>query len=240
MFKIVICDDDFVICNELESMIENILSPLDIEYEVEVFYNGISLYNFLKDNYYDLIFMDIELEDISGIDTCKWLRKDNNPANIVFISGNEKYAVELFKVQPLDFLIKPITPSTLFPVLKIAYEKILNNKKNTFTYKIKNETFKILVKDIIYFESMNRQVIIHKTDNTSVTIYSTLNTIAEKLNKYTFLHIHKSYLVNYDHIYKISHHEITLANGIVLPISQNKRKIIRELIMKLELENIDE
>lgn len=240
MFKIVICDDDYIFCNELEEMINDILSPLSIKHEIEIFYNGISLYNFLKNNYYDLIFMDIELEDVNGIDTCKWLRKDHNPTNIVFISANEKYALDLFKVQPLDFLVKPITPTILFPVLKTAYEETINNKKNIFTYKIKNETFKIPAAEILYFESMNRQVVIHKTDNTNITIYGILSNIEEKINKYNFLHIHKSYLVNYKHICKIESHQITLFNGTVLPISQNKRKSIRELVLRLELENFNE
>ena len=113
----------------------------------------------------------------------------------------------------------------------------LNLNAEAFTYKIGHDTFKIAIKDILYFESNKRKVIIHYNDKED-EFYGSLENIQQQLNKYNFLLIHKSYLINPVHVRKCTYEFVEMPNRIILPIAQSKRKEIRE--QQLELVNHEE
>ena len=143
--------------------------------------------------------------------------------------------MQLFKIRPLDFIIKPLTYEKIAVPLKYAL-KIVNSNKKLFLYKKGQTSFKVPIKDIIYFESKNRKVNII-TINEVDTFYGSLEEIAEKLPY--FINIHKSYLVNYNYVFKIEYHQLTLLNSVILPISQNNRKKVRDRLLELERETFN-
>ena len=108
----------------------------------------------------------------------------------------------------------------------------LNLKAEAFTYKIGHTPFKVPIKEIIYFESNRREVTIYyhnKADN----FYGTLENIYLQLCRFNFLFIHKSFLINPIHVRKCTYETIEMSNHVVLPISQSKRKEIRERQLEL-------
>ena len=96
---------------------------------------------------------------------------------------------------------------------------------------------RIDVKDILYFESNNREVRIVKTDDDEI-FYGKLNDVFKQVAKYYFMFIHKSYIVNYIFVTKFKYEEVTMSNSEVLPISQSRRKSIRELQIRFEKEGV--
>ncbi|MFW5669090.1 MAG: LytR/AlgR family response regulator transcription factor [Acetivibrio ethanolgignens] len=106
MVKIAICDDDAYICSEIEKVIFDFGKTSTVEMEIEVFYSGEELIHFMEKEYsFDLVFLDIELGETTGIEVNEF---DNYISKIVFITSKDGYEQKLFDVQPLNFIKKPL------------------------------------------------------------------------------------------------------------------------------------
>lgn len=239
MFKIGICDDEPVICSKNEEFILNYSTFISKKVDVEVFYSGEELYKYLKcGNFIDVIFLDIELKNLSGIALGKIIRNElkNEIMQIVYISSKENYAMELFEVRPFNFLIKPIHENKVITTLNKVFE--LHDKLDVyFKYKKGHNFFRKEIKDIIYFESDNRQVKMVTTAG-EIIFYGTLPEIHSQLEPHKFFFIHKSYIVNYYHIAEFYYDKLIMTNSQVLPISQSKRTEVRKLQLKYEGDEI--
>lgn len=235
MFKIAICDDEQVVCMQLRSILKEIESGLAENFIVEVFSSGKELYQYIVEGgYYDIIFLDIEMGEMDGIDFGQRLREEltNEATQIIYISGKETYAMELFKVRPFDFIIKPLAYEDVYMAMKRVI-KFLSRNDKFFEYKIGHTTYRIPVKDIIYFESQGRKINI-VTQNGIMTFYGKLDAVEKQLTNLNFIRIHKSYLVKYEYITKFEYTQVTMYNNVILPISQSNRKRVRQLQIKLK------
>lgn len=232
MLRIAICDDEKIICTGLEDVLYEIGKDINQEIETEVYYSGENLCDYLcEGNRFDLIFLDIELSNINGVEVGKIIREKlkDELTQIVYISGNESYAMELFEIRPLNFLIKPFSKEKLEEVLLKAI-KLLHKENNFFEYKNNNITFSILLKDILYFESHGRKVNIFLSNETK-SFYGKLSTVEEQIHNQDFIMIHKSYLINLNHCIEYTYEYVKMSNEEVLTISQNNRKSVREKLM---------
>ena len=237
MFRIAICDDDTVICSQIERIILDYGRKISHNIDVDVYFSGEELYRFLEDGiYYDMIFLDIELKKLNGIDVGKKIRNDlkNEAVLIVYISGKDSYAMDLFEVRPMNFLVKPISTDIILTVLEKGM-KLSDKLCQTFQYKQGHSISKITVKNILYFESLDRKVRMITLEGEEI-FYGSLMDIFSQLERYGFFFCHKSYLVNYHHVTKFEYEKLMMKNGMYLPISQPKRKSVRAMQMKLELE----
>lgn len=235
VFKIAICDDEQVVCMQLRSILKEIESGLAENFIVEVFSSGKELYQYIVEGgYYDIIFLDIEMGEMDGIDFGQRLREEltNEATQIIYISGKETYAMELFKVRPFDFIIKPLAYEDVYMAMKRVI-KFLSRNDKFFEYKIGHTTYRIPVKDIIYFESQGRKINI-VTQNGIMTFYGKLDAVEKQLTNLNFIRIHKSYLVKYEYITKFEYTQVTMYNNVILPISQSNRKRVRQLQIKLK------
>lgn len=230
MLNIAICDDEMEICSGLETMITNYMNTSGIKMNIDVFYSGDTLSSHLKDiGTYDLIFLDIEIGESSGIEIGKSLRDDKKDelTKIVYISWKSGYAMDLFQIRPLNFLVKPVEQAQVISCIDKCLE-LLGEQSEYFLYKKDNKVKKIATRDILYFESANRVIKIHKQDVVE-EFYGKLDEIATELNELYFWRIHKSYLINSHHATIVELKKITMRNNKVLPISQPNRTIIRTL-----------
>jgi DNA-binding LytR/AlgR family response regulator len=228
-----ICDDEKNISGELESFLIEILSKLNVKYEIDVYFSGTEICKKLEEGvHYDLIFLDIEFakDEINGVEVGQFVRDEykNHAASIVFISWERKYSMQLFDIQPLNFLIKPLAYDKVEQVVR-RYLYIAGLWSSHFTYKIGHDTFKVQVKDIIYVESLDRKLILYLTDGRREEFYGSLKkTFKEQLQKFDFLFIHASYAVNYDYVAHYNYEEMKLdIADIILSVSQGRRKEIR-------------
>ena len=128
MFCIGICDDDEGLCGELEKMLYDYGKENKLQMNIDIWYQGESLCRFLRENkkILDVLFLDIELLTTNGIEVGRFIREEqeNMETAIVYISANSSYAMDLFRVQPTDFLIKPLDK------IKVVLKYIENNYMN--------------------------------------------------------------------------------------------------------------
>ena len=211
MINIAICDDDLVFASKIEAMLLQISKKQMIKMNIEVFSDGSELWDDIAfgKNKYELLYLDIEMVRINGIEVARKIRENDADAILIYISAYDNYFIELFEVEPFRFIKKPVDDYIFEVYFNKAYERILN--------------------DETYFESSGRLINIIHMDGKD-KFYGKLNYVEKQLgdSKIPFLRIHQSYLVNYRFICKISFSHVTLRDGTVLQISEDRQKKIRE------------
>lgn len=226
MLRVAICDDESVIAHQIENNVYKTCIREGIKVDTEVYYSGNDLEEaILTGQNFDLIYLDIQMENGDGISTAKNIRKMDENVLLIFVSSYDRYLMELFQLDVFCFIKKPIDSDSFSQKFLEANEKICN-KSAFFVFKYKNREYKILCKDIVYFESKGRQVNIF-VKNGDVHIFNEkLSEVEKRLEhgKISFLRIHQSYLVNYLLIKSRSKADIILVNGTRLPISEEKQK----------------
>lgn len=233
MMKIAICDDDNYVCTEIEQIILNYSMNSNTKIDIEVFYDGKDLISYIEnEHFFDLIFLDIELGTTTGIEVGNSIRNefDDYISKIVFISCKTGYERQLFDVQPLNFLDKPIDKIKLIKCIDLAL-KLLDKEKKIFKYQVGHDFKQIAFQDILYFENKLRKVKII-TINGIDEFYGTLENIKPQLPN-VFVTVHVSYIVNYNFIEKISGEIVLMKNGVIIPISKRNLKEIHHLQIKL-------
>lgn len=237
MLRIAICDDDKVIGSEIESLLLEYQQMIHTEFEIEVFESGLEFYDFLKKgNLVDLIFLDIEMEDMDGIEIGEKIRVEMNDhrTNIIYVSGKEGYDRKLFDFQPLHFLSKPIEKKKIFADLELAM-KLFKKNNQVFSFKTGHDVNRIPMNDILYFESKGRKVRIVTVDQ-EIYFYGTIDGVLQELPKNHFIQIHRAYIVNYHHVKVFSSDKVIMENNKCLSIGQKRRQAVREIQVKISRE----
>lgn len=236
MLRIAICDEDLVSCSIIENIILNYSKRINEKMEIEVFYSGGELLKFiLKEYCFDLIFIEMNLKHINGITVGKILRDllDYQTVQMVYMSKTDKYLMELFNIRPMHFITKPINTYKIIEDVRLAM-KLTDKLGALFSYKKGYDIHKVPLKNILYFESEDREVRMVTTTGEEL-FYGKLENIYNEVAKYQFVQIHKSYIINYSQVRKFNYNEVIMSNSDCLPISQSRRKIIRELYMEHEI-----
>lgn len=237
MFRIAICDDEKAVASQIENILLKYSKRTYLEVDITMFYSGEELYRYIESGHeFDLIYLDIEMKIMSGLEVGKKIRNimKDHKTEIVYISGKDGYDRKLFDVQPLHFIPKPISPKMVIKDLKLAMLRG-DKLRGIFTYRKTIETYKVQIKDIMYFESLNREIKI-VTINNEDTFYGIIQEIFETVAKYQFIRIHRSYVVNYRHVAIFKYDKVIMRNGIQLTISQPRRKEVREIQLCIEQE----
>ena len=233
MVRIAICDDDIRFTAELEEMVCQEAANACISVETEAYSDGSTLVADIKKGYrYDLIFLDIEMERVDGINAARQIRRIDRSALLIYVSGYDQYLKELFEVEPFRFLSKPVDGAKLRKYFHDACARI-GEAETYYQFSFNKEIRKVPVKDIVYFESRNRVVHIYMADGSDERFYGRLNTVEKELSKscQEFLRIHQSFLVNYSYIEKMNFSVVNVLFGngkrINLKISEDREKAVR-------------
>lgn len=236
MYKIAVCDDNEKLCFEIEAYILNYGKELREIFYVDVFFTGEELFlNMVKGEYYDLIFLDIELPLISGIEVGKKIREEmhNNYTQIIYISSYKKYMEELFRIRPMDFLPKPLSAAMIQETLNTGIQ-LCGQKDQMFTYQIGWDYYKKPISDILYFQGVRKTINI-VTINECTSFHGTLKSIFDNLRDYCFVYTDRSHIVNYKYIVRFTRNKLTLINGIQLPVSRSRYHELIEYQQNLEM-----
>jgi len=238
VFSVFICDDDKPVVSQLEQIVISYAEKKSVKIETEVFWSCESLVKQLQTGMQpDLIFLDIEFPKMNGVELGKYIREtmQNETTAIVYISSLQAYAMQLFQIRPLDFLVKPITPQRAADTLEKAIT-LAGRQSRLFMYHKGHENRRVRVADILYFESRGKEIRI-VTQNGEDMFYGSISTVCGPLEKSRFFCPHKSYFVNYYQVSIFTYDALTMSNGDKVPVSQPRRKIVRELQNVYEAED---
>ena len=182
--------------------------------------------------FFDVIFLDMEMEGKTGIEVGKWLReiRKNEKTEIIYMAEDERHVVELFQNRPFDFLLKPLTEKKIFQVLdKLFRVRIIGERK--FRYTIYGVSYEEQIKNILYFQSDLRTIEMVAMEKTEKFV-GKLSQLEEQVVLQSFIRTHQSYLVNPEYIVKIEKKSIQLMNGEFVPISKKYSSEIKTKLQK--------
>lgn len=230
MFTIAICDDE----NDSCIIIENMLKQHEnfSKFEILIYNEGEKLYKDILNSkiYVDLIILDICLKMTDGVDIGKILRLSDSDINIIYISSKSEYAMQLFDIQPINFLIKPVNKDKLLKNVDVAIN-LLKTKNNFLEFKSNQQYVKIPYKNILYLESYSKKVHIYCINN-EYQYTGKLVELFEKLPKDIFIRIHNSFIVNWLHVSTVNFDKLIIDNGKQLMISRGYKNIVKDFYME--------
>lgn len=227
MINIAVCCNDPIRCSDIENKLSMYSKEVKINLNIEVWYNGEELCRYLSNgNIIDILFLDIESNSVEGIEIGIFIRHElgNYNIQIIYISSELMYTQKIFKTQPTDFIIRPITDEKIKDAMIVA-QKILKKRNKYFKFNSNNESHNVLYDDILYFSSDARKINIITIDGYK-SFYGKLKDISELLAK-EFVIIHKSYIINKKYIVYYTYESVRMSNGDILPISKSYRKMVR-------------
>lgn len=199
-----------------EKVIREQIRKLAVKYEpncnIKTFETGEEL--LAEGKKYDLVFLDIQMEGINGIDTARVLREKQEDIVLIFITGVKEYVFEAFDVSAFHYLLKPVKEkkfAEVFQRAKKEVEKTTKQKQEYLFIKTKNRSFTINRDNILYIENRGKKVEIH-IGNKVIETYVAMKELEKQLCG-NFYRCHRGYLVNMAHIAEYENDSISLSNG---------------------------
>ena len=193
----------------------------DFLYTLETFDTGERLL-FHPRRDFDLLFMDIQLPDMLGIDVAREIRKKDEKVMIVFITNLSQYAIDGYTVEAYDYILKPLLYAPFEVKLKRILKVFSHKQERILTLKTKQEIYRVDIGDIYYVESEGHHLTFH-TRGRDIEVWGTLRDYEEELKDAFFYRCNACYLVNLRHVDLVRGNTV-LVHGTELAISQAKRK----------------
>ncbi len=236
--KSVIIDDEKKARESLLRMLQLICPDVEVLASAENVQEGVELIEMVKP---ELVFLDINMPDGTGFD----LLNKIGPVNfkIIFITAHDEFAINAFKVNALDYLLKPVDPEELAKAVLKVRESLENNKEEKFKDQAKkvflnsNETVEMVtVGDITYCEADRMYCVVHVLPNRKIMMTKTLKDLEEKLLPYGFFRAHKSYLVNIERVERFDKRNnlLKMVDGSKIPLSHRRKDELFELLKRIE------
>ena len=219
--RLAICDDEVAFREQLrEAMDSCAFIPRDAL--IKEFSDGNSLIGNHFECPFDIIFLDIEMDGKSGLETGQEIRKNDSDVIIIFITSHKQYVFQSFKIEAFDFIVKPVSAESVNDVLSRALTKY--REKHHIIYITWQGNFCSLdVSDIISIEGYRRRVIFREKDNVS-ECNGKLSDFEHRLAPYGFIRCHRDIIVNMNYIRSIENSHITTVFGDTVMMSTRKKQ----------------
>ncbi len=223
MYRLAICDDNQTDAAYLRALLERWAVSADIAMKIESFPSAEAfLFRYEEDKSFDLLLLDIEMGQMSGVELARRIRQHNRLVQIIFITGYMEYIAEGYDVEALHYLLKPVTEEKLRAVLDRAAQR-LESREKALCLSVSGATMRIPLREIRYLEVQRNYVTVHGQE--AWTVKKTLNELEEELDE-SFCRIGRSFVVNLHYVRKITRTQVILKDGGELPLS---RKFYEEM-----------
>ena len=169
----------------------------------------------------DIIFLDIRMGEMTGMELAQYIRKKNHNIDIIFITGEEQYILQGYQVQAFNFLLKPVKKEDMFESLDTWVIRNKNKDGNHLVIKKGKKILKLNYEEIYYLISFDHYIDVHTKEGV-VTFKQKIGEVEQQLPQKQFCRCHRSYIVNLKYVNQIFRNEIILENDIKIPISKSR------------------
>lgn len=235
--NIAIVDDMTTECELLRNLLNQYENQQCQTIEIKEFHSGIDLlYNYISGSF-DVVFMDIFLNNENGVDCALKLRELDKNINIIFLTTSSEFGVKSYDVRATDYIVKPASLETLSRAL--SYCKITESHNEAFiTVTTKNQNLKVGLDRIIYADFQNRYTCLHLID-CIIPISGSFSEISEKLTAYSqFMLCFKGIVVNFMHIQENYNDYLVLKNGERIPVSRRLQRQVKQKRLSLSANSL--
>lgn len=226
--KIAICDDSIEDLIKIEKLLQQYeKASQNLNFQIEKFSNPSRLCDRIQQkNLADIYLLDIVMAEKDGIDIGRQLRKTGNEPIIIYITSSDDFALDAYHVHAARYLLKPLKEADFFEALDYSVAHLEVPKGPVYLIKTKDGLVSVPFSKIEYIENASRTLDVHLTDGETVkSIFirkSFDEEIKQLLNSKSFLHVHKSFIVNLKYIKKLTSDSIIMESGKCIPVSKTR------------------
>ena len=231
MLRFAICDDEKEMRTNLAGQIRAILESLDIKVELFSYADSVALLEAHTKLYFDAVFLDIEMEGLSGLEAAEKLREQNDNVRIIFVTDHDDMVFQSLQYTPLRFVRKSKVSEELNEAV-ISVLTDVSRVQERYCLETKEGIRQITIQDILYFEVLGHLTTCHMK-NGCIELRETLKKIEEDLKVHGFVRTHNSYLVNCRYIEAVEKKEVLLTeDGLRIPLSRQKQELVKQQLMQ--------
>lgn len=213
--KIAICDDEYADAK----LISNYCNQYAADIPALIFTCGEALLRAYQSDYFDLVFLDIELGKMSGLEVGRRLAAMPQRPLVVFTTQSLNYSLHGYGIA-MRYLVKPITYDVFSNAIRPALERLMPKKISIF---VSGEQILLPINRILYFEVLSHKLFVHLNNGETISTRATLNEIMEQIPNGCFSQPHKSYYVNMEYVDRVAPQNLMMTNGDFIPIGRSKK-----------------
>ena len=231
MYRIALCDDEQAEAMKIKGMLSNYRkSHPQLDFEIGIFDNAETLLLKVKEGYGpDLILMDIYMKGRTGIEAVRELHDMGNKSRVIFLTTSEKHAVEAFRLEAAQYLVKPVSEADFFSVIDKQLEILSRERQKYVALQMDNRTFRVMVHDIVYCESQGKRQYLHLTDGTQLCVRMSMTGLEELFLSYEeIVRLGKWYIINMDHVEGLNSHAVQMDCGQQLFLPRGAYQSLRK------------
>ena len=224
-----ILENESIYTNHLTELLHQWENETSCNLSIDSFTSTEQFYQAIEQKYYDILFIDIVLDDTeNGIEVAKNLRSSCPCGDLVFLTNFQDYVFEGYPVHALDYLLKPATYEKICHCMNQVLDKLTGS---CFFYRIRNSILQVPYQDILYFSSYNHSTEIITTKKT-YTVPQMLKKLLKILPE-QFVQCHRTLIINLNHIEFMDNNEIILSNQEHVPIGRTYLKQVQQQLISL-------
>lgn len=228
MIRIAVCDDEAYMLDDINKRLFEYMNLKGLDFKIELFSSGKALLQ--SSLSFNLLFLDIQMEEPDGLKTAKLLRNRGFKGIIIFVTVLKDYVFESFEVEAYDFLLKPLREDRFLHTMDRAVNTLKKRFDKTVLVRKGTDCRVISFDDIIYCEVMGRKTYLHTQKGETIDYYCKLEDL-ERTVDHRFFRCHRSYLVNLDQVRGLKDGYAILASGESIPVSRLREQRFMQSVL---------
>lgn len=229
MIHIAICDDERDMSEKIREMVSEFFRRKNMEIAIAQFSSGEELLNY--DRTIDILFLDIQMKDINGIETARELRREKFRGFLIFITVLKEMVFQSFEVQAFDYLVKPIEKTNFEKTMERLLTSMRNVSEANLLVQKGYESIIVPFDDIIFCEVIDRKIYLHLVSSEIIEFYDKIQNLETKLDS-RFFKCHRSFLINLKYLKSYKDGMAYMEGGKKIPVSRLRSKEFSSVILQ--------
>ena len=234
MLQLAFCDDDLSELQTIQTLLDRYRVARNQEIRHTAFQNAWDLLAEVeRGTRYDVLLLDVLMPGQNGIEVAGELRQYDNNVKIIFLTSSPEFAVQSYAVGAYFYQLKPIWEESFYRIIDAALEACHKEQSDSLILRCKTGITRVALNQLEYCEVIRRSLLLHKTDGTVLEAAGSMDSLCESLAEHrNFLRIHRSYLVNLEHIQTIMPKTLVMSSRAELPIPRGRYNDIKDAYLE--------
>lgn len=232
MLKIAVCEDNEIDSAILINFVEAYMNKRQLAFHIDSYSNGADLLSSFHQGSYHLIFLDIFMDYMNGIDVGKVIRSIDFQTEFIFCTSSSEYALESYDMLALGYLLKPFDVRRMELLLDRFVQRFDHLSYQTITVKCQYEDYTLRLNEIMYIHSDDKLLFFHLANGDEIRSYGKLSLLENQLSSTFFLRCHQRYIINMDYIQTIDDNDFIISPETRIPIRKHEFHKFKEVYIQ--------